>query len=150
MLYNIDARLGPELLHALASMGHGDCIAIVDENFPAAATAAHCVRPSPLQIDAATTAEAVRVLAAIMPLEEGRLASGYFMRNDDSPDDPPPVVTEVMTAVKELQSVAGPVEGLQRHAFYEAGRRCFAVVRTRERRFYGSIILKKGVIHPGQ
>jgi len=39
MLRGISSLLTPELLHALASMGHGGSIAIVDANFPAAATA---------------------------------------------------------------------------------------------------------------
>ena len=39
MLRGLDPLLTPDLLHALASMGHGDTIAVVDTNFPAAATA---------------------------------------------------------------------------------------------------------------
>ena len=39
MLIGLDPLLTPDLLHALASMGHGDEIAIVDANFPAAACA---------------------------------------------------------------------------------------------------------------
>ena len=39
MLTGIHPLLSPDLLHALASMGHGDEIAIVDANFPAAANA---------------------------------------------------------------------------------------------------------------
>ncbi len=35
MLLRIHPLLTPDLLHALASMGHGDEIAIVDANFPA-------------------------------------------------------------------------------------------------------------------
>jgi L-fucose mutarotase len=33
MLKGIPPLLTPDLLHALASMGHGDAIAIVDANF---------------------------------------------------------------------------------------------------------------------
>ena len=36
MLKGIPPLLTPDLLHALASMGHGDAIAIVDANFPSA------------------------------------------------------------------------------------------------------------------
>ncbi|MEO6017633.1 MAG: RbsD/FucU domain-containing protein, partial [Polaromonas sp.] len=36
MLKNIPPLLTPDALHALASMGHGDDVAIVDANFPAA------------------------------------------------------------------------------------------------------------------
>lgn len=35
MLLGLDPVLGPDLLHALAAMGHGDRIALVDANYPA-------------------------------------------------------------------------------------------------------------------
>ena len=37
---------------------------------------------------------------------------------------------------------------IERFAFYERVKRCFAVVVTGERRLYGNIILKKGIIRP--
>jgi len=40
MLEHIPALLTPDALHALASMGHGDGLAIVDAHFPAARLAA--------------------------------------------------------------------------------------------------------------
>ncbi len=44
MLKGIDPVLSPELLHALATMGHGDEIAVVDANFPAASVARRLIR----------------------------------------------------------------------------------------------------------
>ena len=44
MLKGIDPLLGPELLMALASMGHGDELAVVDRNFPAVSVARRLVR----------------------------------------------------------------------------------------------------------
>ena len=37
MLKGIDPILGPDLLRALAAMGHGDEVVIADANFPAEA-----------------------------------------------------------------------------------------------------------------
>jgi len=37
---------------------------------------------------------------------------------------------------------------LERHAFYAAAETAYAIVQTGERRFYGCIILTKGVIAP--
>ena len=37
---------------------------------------------------------------------------------------------------------------LERYAFYARTKQCFAIVATAERRLYGNIILKKGVIRP--
>ena len=35
MLLGLDPVLSPDLLHALAAMGHGDRIVLVDANYPA-------------------------------------------------------------------------------------------------------------------
>jgi L-fucose mutarotase len=37
---------------------------------------------------------------------------------------------------------------MDRHAFYQAASPAFAIVHTGERRFYGNILLTKGVIGP--
>jgi L-fucose mutarotase len=55
LLKNLDPLLNAELLHALAAMGHGDELALVDRNYPAASTARrlasfsveHCQRARP-------------------------------------------------------------------------------------------------------
>ena len=41
-----------------------------------------------------------------------------------------------------------PPARLERHAFYHAAPEAFAVVQTGERRFYGNILLTKGVVPP--
>lgn len=44
MLLGLDSRLCPDLLHALAAMGHGDRIALVDGNYPAASSGQRIIR----------------------------------------------------------------------------------------------------------
>ena len=48
MLWGIDPLLDADLLYALRRMGHGDEIAIVDANFPAASTATQTVTGQPI------------------------------------------------------------------------------------------------------
>jgi L-fucose mutarotase len=59
-------------------------------------------------------------------------------------------VLPVHAAVLEVcrQAEGRPVAHavIERHAFYEAARKCFAVVQTSENRPYGCFILKKGVV----
>ena len=57
MLKSLDPLLSPDLLHALAAMGLGDEIAIVDANFPATTMARRLIR-----LDGV---EAPRALAAV-------------------------------------------------------------------------------------
>ena len=58
----------------------------------------------------------------------------------------PPVVAE-MNAVLAARGWPGAV-GIERHAFYAAAEGAYAIVQTGERRFYGNILLTKGVIPP--
>ncbi|PYM36519.1 MAG: ribose ABC transporter, partial [Candidatus Rokuibacteriota bacterium] len=44
MLKGIDPLLSPDLLHALAAMGHGDEVVVADANFPAASLARRLLR----------------------------------------------------------------------------------------------------------
>ena len=140
MLRGISPLLTPDLLHALASMGHGDDIVIADANFPAAANARRLI---PLAgVDAPT---ALAAILSLLPL-----------------DDFEPHPARVMQVVGDAAAIPDPVRdfaeilarhgasphGLERHEFYREAARAFAVVHTGERRFYGNIILRKGVIPP--
>ena len=42
-LYNIPQSINPELLYAIARMGHGDFLIIADSNFPSDSIASDCV-----------------------------------------------------------------------------------------------------------
>src|SRR5690606_22431547 len=64
MLKGIDPLIGPELLMSLASMGHGDQLAIVDRNYPAMSSNARVHRLD--GIDAVTAIESV---LSLMPLD---------------------------------------------------------------------------------
>jgi RbsD / FucU transport protein family len=64
VLKNIDPLLGADLLGHLAAMGHGDVLAVVDRNFPAASTARRLVTlPG---VDAPT---AVRAILSLFPVD---------------------------------------------------------------------------------
>ena len=38
--------------------------------------------------------------------------------------------------------------GIERFAFYDVAKDAYAVIQTGERRFYGCIMLRKGVVAP--
>jgi L-fucose mutarotase len=130
MLSGLDPLLTPDLLHALASMGHGDTIAVVDANFPAAATAGRLIRLPGIGAPA--------VLGAILSL----LPIDDFGEPDATPDP----VRDFISVLSQ-HALPSPV-AIERHAFYRAAAACFAIVQTGERRFYGNIVLRKGVIPP--
>jgi L-fucose mutarotase len=63
-----------------------------------------------------------------------------------APQEVPPVVAE-MNAIL-LAAGAKAAEMIERHAFYAAAETAWTIVQTGERRFYGNIMLTKGVIGP--
>jgi L-fucose mutarotase len=143
MLKGIDPILGPELLAILRAMGHGDEIVIADANFPAAALARTLVRAE--GVDAARMTQAI---VSLLPLDDFTPAAAFRMAVVDAPDSVPPVVAD-FAKVLEGGGYSGPIEAIERSAFYERARDAFAIVATGETRLYGNLILKKGVIRPG-
>jgi L-fucose mutarotase len=142
MLKGIHPLLGPELLHALRTMGHGDDIAIVDANFPAGFLGPKVVRAD--GVDALSMTEAI---LAHMPLDTFAPEAAWRMEVVGDPA----AVPEVCAAFQEIvHRLAGDftAHAVERFAFYEKAKRAACIVATTEFRLYGNIILKKGVVHP--
>ncbi len=64
MLRNIPPILSPDLLHALAAMGHGDDIVIADANFPAESSGVPCIR-----LDGISATDALEAILSLLPLD---------------------------------------------------------------------------------
>ena len=143
MLKGVDPILGPELLAILRAMGHGDEIVIADANFPAAANARTLVRAD--GVDAVRMTQAI---ASLMPLDDFTPAAAFRMAIVDDPKSVPDIVATFANTLAK-NGYRGPIEAIERSAFYERARRAFAIVATGETRLYGNLILKKGVIRPG-
>jgi L-fucose mutarotase len=141
MLKNIDALLNADLLHVLAAMGHGDDIALVDRNFPAAANARRLIR-----MDGADVVAVGRAVLSVFPLDGFVDYPVRRMQMVGKPDEVPPVQQDFQKLVDAAEGRAWPMGSIERFAFYEATRQAFAVVATSESRPYGCFLLKKGVI----
>jgi L-fucose mutarotase len=142
MLRGIDPLLTPDLLHALASAGHGDRVGIVDANFPAVATARRLVRAP--GISATAMLEAV---LSVLPVDDFVPDPVSVMQVVGDPSAMPEAVA-AFTAILQRKGVPAPKQQLERHAFYAVAADSFVLVQTGERRLYGNILLTKGVIRP--
>ena len=140
MLKNIDPRLHPDLLYVLAQMGHGDKLAIVDRNYPAESTAQRVVR-----LDGLDLLPALEAVLSVFPLDTFVDAPLAGMNHVDDPATIPDVQAEAFALARRVEDREIGVERIERFAFYEAVRECFAVLTTTESRPYGCIILTKGV-----
>ena len=142
MLYGIDPIIGPDLLHALRAMGHGDELAIVDANYPATSNANRLIRLD--GIDAVTAADAI---LSLMPLDTFVEVAAFRMEVVDDAKAVPEVC-RLFEQVVHRRAPGMKVGAIERFKFYERARGAFATVATGERRLYGNLILKKGIIRP--
>jgi L-fucose mutarotase len=143
MLRGLDPLLHTDLLHVLASMGHGDELAVVDANFPAAAVARRLVR-----LDGVGAPRALAAVLSVLPLDDFVEAPAHVMAVVGDPLAVPEVVRELQPLVDRAAGRPVRLPALERFAFYERARQAFAVLRTGEARPYGNIILTKGVVRP--
>ena len=140
MLKGLHPAISPPLLAALAEMGHGDELAIVDANFPAAANARRLVHAGGL--GAPSVLEAVLTL---LPLDAFVPCPAAIMT---PPEGRPPIAGEFQALLDAAEGSAVLIEDVERFAFYARVAAAFAVVATGETRWWGNILLRKGAIKP--
>lgn len=143
MLRGIDPILSPDLLHILRAMGHGDEIVIADANFPSESTAARVVR-----LDGIDAVRVARAVLSVMPLDGFVDDPAHCMAVVNNPEAVPEVVGLFQATIDAVADRPAPIARLERFAFYERARAAYAIVATGERRLYGNLILKKGVVAP--
>ena len=143
MLKNLPPLLTPDALHALASMGHGDDLAIVDANFPSARLA----RQGGARLVELPGMDAPTLLQAVLQLLQLDTFTADPARTmavvGDAAAVPPPVA-----AFQAALAAAGeaPAMAVEQHAFYAQAGAAFAIFRTGEMRKYGNILLRTGVV----
>lgn len=139
MLKGLSPLLSADLLHALASMGHGDDIVLADANFPSATHAKRLIR-----MPGVGAAEVLDAVLSVMPLDTFVDAPALTMQVVGDAQSTPPAVADFNRVL--TRHGAQPASSLERFAFYERAAQAFAVIATGETRVYGNIILRKGVV----
>ena len=142
MLKNIPPILGPDLLYVLRAMGHGDEIAIVDANYPGDSAG-----PTLIRLDGLSASEVLDAILTLMPLDTfvDEQAIGMEVVGDPKKRE---------TTHKDFDKIIRKHEPemkltlLERFAFYDRVEGAYAIVQTGERRLYGNVLLKKGIIRP--
>lgn len=140
MLIGIPAILGPDLLFALRSMGHGDEIALVDANYPAQEHARRLVRA-----DGHGMMAMLEAILAVMPLD--RMVPEAIMRaalnNDPAQSNAFHVAVDAAFARLAPGCKVTPLGGAD---LYPRIRAAHTIVATSETAFFANVILRKGVI----
>lgn len=141
MLKGIHPLLTADVLHALAAMGHGDVLAIVDANFPAA-TVGHRV----VTIAGADAPAVLDAVLTLFPLDVPDTPA-LTMEVIGDPEAIPEPVAQFAAVFAERGLGDTEIGRLERHAFYARARDAFVILRTGELRPYGNILLVKGVVN---
>lgn len=144
MLKGVPANVSPELLKVLSEMGHGDEIVIADGNFPAASLARRLVRADGLGVP-----ELLESVLGLLPLDtyvESPLALMATVEGDEEPG----IWKTYEDIIGRTQPDSPTVSYMERQEFYDRAGRAYAVVATGEQAVYANIIVKKGVVRPGE
>jgi L-fucose mutarotase len=145
-LIGVPASIHPELLYALARMGHGDTIVIADAHFPSDSIANSTVIKTPLRVRG-TTAEVLRDILKLFPIdqyEDNPVRVMQRVPSDEAKRLHVPAYSTIASACSTAENKLGYVE---RFEFYEQAKRCFAVVQTDDVSQYANVIVYKGVVH---
>jgi L-fucose mutarotase len=140
MLTGIPPLLGPDLLHALRAMGHGDEIALVDANYPAAAQARRLIRA-----DGLSMLDVLDAVLQVLPLD--RVVPGAIFRA--APNNDPAQTGPIHRQIDALCARRAPgftVTPLAGPDLYPRVGAAFALVATGEMQTFANVILRKGVV----
>jgi L-fucose mutarotase len=146
MLKGIDPLLSADLLWVLASMGHGDDLAIVDGNHPAEKIARATTTGKLVQLPGIAMDRAVAAILTVLPVDASQPEPIRRMLVVRDPTEVPIVQQEVQAVIDRALGTSSPMAGIERFAFYTAAARAFAVVQCGDPRSFGCFLVRKGVV----
>ena len=138
MLKGISPVVSPDLLKALAEMGHGDEIVFSDAHFPAQRYERLGVRV--IRADGLAADTLLKGISPLFELDTYEIPVAMTAPVPGDTLDP-----EVEAAYRKALGYEGKIDFVSRQALYERAGKTYAVVITGETRKYGNIFLKKGV-----
>ncbi len=144
MLKGISPLIPPQLLKILCEMGHGDRIVLADANFPSESMGKNA---EVVRLDGIKMPELLDGILAIFPLDtyvEKPVTLMEVVKGDN-------VETPIWKEYEEIIAKHDPrgkavIGNIERFAFYDEAKKCYAIVATGEKALYANLILQKGVI----
>lgn len=140
MLIGLPAILGPDLLHSLRSMGHGDEIAIVDGNYPAQEHARRLVRA-----DGHGLLPVLEAILQVLPLDRSVPHAVFRAAAGNEPGREDAIHRQIDACCAAMAPGFTPV-ALDGVSLYPRIRAAHTIVATSEGALYANVILRKGVI----
>lgn len=142
MLRGIHNRIEPDLLHALAMMGEGESIAIVERGFPAYSVASKLPYKRVITISARLE-DVTRAILSLLPLDARIDCAATVMLVDGAPNLIPQPIEEIIPVI---EAAGTTLQCAIRETFMSMALNCFVIVQTQDVRPYGNVILVKGTV----
>ncbi|MCQ2428850.1 MAG: fucose isomerase [Clostridia bacterium] len=147
MLKGIPKLLSPELLKVLCEMGHGDRIVIGDGNFPSESVGRNAA--AVIRYDGQSIPSLLDAILTVFPLDTYTDKPVLLMELMDR--DKGIVDTPIWDEYRDVVAAhdargADAVGTVERFAFYDEAKKCYAVIATGETAIYANVILQKGVV----
>lgn len=144
MLKGISPVISPDLLKALAEMGHGDELVIADGNFPC-----HSVGKNSIVIraDGHGVPEILDAVLNLIPLDtytEKPVALMEVVKGDTC--GTPEIWQTYEEILNKYEPAHHEIDYTERFAFYERAKGAYLIIATGEKAIYANILLKKGVV----
>jgi L-fucose mutarotase len=146
MLKGIDPLLSADLLWVLASMGHGDVLAVVDANHPAEKIAHTTTSKRLIRLPGIAMDRAMASILSVLPVDDFEPEPLRRMLVVGNAAEIPIIQAEVQAVIDRVLGKPQPMAGIERFAFYASAGRAFAVLQCGDPRPYGCFLVRKGVI----
>lgn len=143
MLKGIPGVINPELLKALAEMGHGDILVIGDDFYPAASTGKNGIV---INADGISAVDMLQGVLTLMPLDT--ICEKYpvsFMRSSLENAGRPLIWDDFIDVIEQNGLNVNYIDYIDRKSFYEKAKNAYVTISTGEQRPFGCLILQKGV-----
>ena len=144
MLKGISPVLSPELLKALAEMGHSDRVVIADGNFPAESIGKNSIV---IRADGHGVPEILDAVLALLPLDsyvESPVSLMAVMEGDTC--ETPAIWNTYKDIIKKHEPMNNGIQRIERFDFYEQAKSAYLIIATGETAIYANVMLQKGVV----
>lgn len=141
MLKTIPPVLTPDLLWAIAAMGHGDRLALVNANYPAYSRHQRVVA-----LPGVSLVQAAAAILQLMPVDDIGAPAVVRIVPDGAPEDEEDVHRELQKVLDAAENRAVAMQALERAPFFELAATAFAAVATTDNRPFGCFLITKGVV----
>lgn len=147
MLIGLHPALNADVLHALRAMGHGDTLVLVDTNFPADSIGRGTVYGRSLLMENIDTRAAMDAILSVFPLDTFTDDFAATMAVVGDATAVPEVHRDAQAALTHVGETR-KIPAVERFGFYELARQAYVIIQTGERRPYGNVMLRKGIVGP--